>query len=150
MAYEFKMIKMVEFAETDLAGMLHFSNFFRYMEMTEHAFYRSLNLSVLPPGDQAYGWPRVQASCDFKHPVRFEEKVEIHLAVERISEKSITYLFAFHKISEPAVKNIASGRVTAVPVAENTDSRKIGAIPIPAEFSDKIEEAPKELLENFN
>ena len=30
MAYEFKLTRMVEFAETDVAGIMHFSNFFRF------------------------------------------------------------------------------------------------------------------------
>ena len=38
MAYK----RRVEFAETDMAGQVHFSNFFRYMEAAEHAFFRSL------------------------------------------------------------------------------------------------------------
>jgi len=42
MAYEFKLVRRVEFNETDAAGIVHFSNFFRYMESVEHAFFRSL------------------------------------------------------------------------------------------------------------
>ena len=47
MAYEFKAIRRVEFAETDMAGIVHYSNFFRYMETAEHGFFRSLGLSVV-------------------------------------------------------------------------------------------------------
>ena len=47
MAFEFKLTHRVAFAETDMAGIVHFSNFFRYMENTEHAFYRSLGWSVI-------------------------------------------------------------------------------------------------------
>ena len=32
MPYEFKAVRRVEFSETDMAGIVHFSNFFRYME----------------------------------------------------------------------------------------------------------------------
>ena len=46
MAYEYKMTRRIEFAETDMAGIVHFSNFFRMMEATEHAFFRSLGLSI--------------------------------------------------------------------------------------------------------
>ena len=35
MTYEFHNQHRVEFAETDMAGIVHFSNFFRYMEMAE-------------------------------------------------------------------------------------------------------------------
>ena len=42
MAHAFTMQRRVEFAETDMAGILHFSNYFRFMESVEHAFFRSL------------------------------------------------------------------------------------------------------------
>ena len=42
MAHSFSMTRSVTFAETDMAGILHFSNYFRYMEEAEHAFFRSL------------------------------------------------------------------------------------------------------------
>src|SRR5713226_3868003 len=76
MACEFKMLHRVEFADTDMAGIIHFSSYFRYMEVTEHAFFRSLGLSIV--GDPAVGWPRVHVACDFKHPLRFEDEVEAH------------------------------------------------------------------------
>ena len=39
MACEFKLTRQVEFSETDMAGIMHFSNFFRFMEAAEHAFF---------------------------------------------------------------------------------------------------------------
>ena len=47
MAFEFKAIRRVEFSETDMAGIVHYSNFFRYMETAEHGFFRSLGYSVV-------------------------------------------------------------------------------------------------------
>jgi len=35
MVYEFKLTRPVDFVETDMAGIMHFSNFFRFMEATE-------------------------------------------------------------------------------------------------------------------
>ena len=46
MPYEFKAVRRVEFSETDMAGIVHFSNFFRMMEATEHAFFRSLGFTI--------------------------------------------------------------------------------------------------------
>jgi len=45
MPYEFKHTRRVEFAETDMAGIVHFSNFFRMMESTEHAYSHIKRLS---------------------------------------------------------------------------------------------------------
>ena len=73
MPYEFKAVRRVEFSETDMAGIVHFSNFFRYMETAEHAFYRSLGFSVtLNDFDPPLGFPRVHAADP-------EEKLLRHL-----------------------------------------------------------------------
>ena len=34
--------RRVEFSDTDMAGIVHFANFYRYMEQAEHDFFRSL------------------------------------------------------------------------------------------------------------
>jgi YbgC/YbaW family acyl-CoA thioester hydrolase len=76
MAYEFKITRRVEFSETDMAGIMHYSNYFRFMETAEHQFYRSLGFSVvLAQHNPPLGFPRVHAECDYKRPLRFEDTV---------------------------------------------------------------------------
>src|SRR5439155_981679 len=89
MATEFKMTHRVEFADTDMAGLIHFSSYFRYMEVTEHAFFRSLGLSIVLTGGEKVGWPRVHVDCDFKGPLYFENEVEVHLRVRTKGERSL-------------------------------------------------------------
>ena len=147
MAFEFKLTRRVEFAETDMAGIVHFSNFFRYMENTEHAFYRSLGASVImnnlnPP----LGFPRVHAECDFKRPIRFEENLEIHLLVREKRAKVLSYLFKFRKLTENGPSDeIARGLITVVCVAHHPDG-SMGSVPIPDFLANQIEVAPAELL----
>ena len=47
MPYEFKATRRVEFSDTDMAGIVHFSKFFQYMETVEHGFFRALGFSVV-------------------------------------------------------------------------------------------------------
>src|SRR6478672_1888058 len=99
MPYAFTLTRLVEFAETDAAGIVHFANFFRYMEITEHAFLRSLGHSVHEHAEEALiGWPRLRASCEYKRPLRFEDTVEVRLLVREKRTKSIAYEFVFHKL----------------------------------------------------
>src|SRR6266478_6049027 len=99
MPYEFKLTRRIEFAETDMAGIVHFSNYFRMMEAAEHAFFRSLGASIHAHDEgNAIGWPRVSATCDYRRPLRFEEEVEVHLLVAEVRSRSIRYLFIFRKL----------------------------------------------------
>ena len=142
MAYEFKLTRRVEFSETDMAGIAHFSNFFRYMEAAEHAFFRSLGFSIVSEG---IGWPRVHADCDFKSPIRFEDEVEIHLLVREKREKSISYAVIFRKLNGEA-REVARGNLTVACVARDKPGGAMKSVPIPPEIASKIEAAPKELL----
>ena len=69
---EFEYNRRVQFAETDLAGIVHFSAYFRYMEEAEHALWRAAGLSVAR-GD--LHWPRVSASCQYATPLLFEDEI---------------------------------------------------------------------------
>ena len=43
----YTMQRRVEFSDTDMAGIAHFTNYFRYMEEAEHAFLRDRGLNVV-------------------------------------------------------------------------------------------------------
>ena len=144
--YEFKVTRRVEFSDTDMAGIMHYSNFFRFMETAEHGFYRALGFSVvMPETDPRLGWPRVHAECDYKKPLRFEDLVEIHMLVKEKRSKALTYLFRFNKLGEGTPTEVARGSLTIVCVAHHADG-SMKAVAIPPEIGDHIEVAPPELL----
>lgn len=141
MASEFIIERRVEFSETDMAGIMHFSNFFRFMETAEHEFLRSLGYSVVtrqtnPP----VGWPRVHVDCDFFKPVAFEDLLVVRLTVTRKSEKSLGYQFDFFNKNDPDTL-IARGNIVAACVTRDKNSGKMKSVPIPQEISSQIEVA---------
>jgi len=143
MAHEFKLTRRVEFSETDLAGIMHFSAFFRWMESAEHAFYRSLGFSVHGRhDDREIGWPRVHAACDYMAPLRFEDEVEIHLLVRKKNQKSLKLEFNFYNQSTHPPLKAAQGSLTVVCVDLTQNAGKMSAIPIPPSIADKIDVAP--------
>lgn len=149
MTYRFTYRKRVEFADTDVAGIMHFSNFFKFMEITEHAFYRSLGFSVHPfHGDgesPQVGWPRGQASADFRLPLHFEEEIEIELLVEEIRNRTVKYFFQFWKNpdSESGKVVAATGRFTVICVSMDAETRRMKAVAIPGEWREKLAVAPE-------
>ena len=146
MSYEYKHVRRVQFRETDAAGIVHFANFFGWMEEAEHAFFRGLGFSVHEGTPGAVGWPRVSVRCDYAAPLRFEDEAEIHLLVKEKRAKALTYLFIIRKIEGEARIEVARGEITAVCVAWDESTGKMKAITIPAELSAKIEVAPREML----
>jgi acyl-CoA thioester hydrolase len=86
----FTLRRRVQFSETDVAGIVHFSNFFRYFEDAEHALWRDAGLSIHPQ-DSPIGWPRVSASCEYHRPLRFEQEFEVRVAIAEMSSRTIRY-----------------------------------------------------------
>ena len=131
MALPFRTTRRIEFADTDMAGIAHFTSFFRYMEEAEHAFLRSLGLSVMmhdPEGQ--ISWPRVNATCDFKAPVWFEQVLDVELSIARRGRSSITYQFTF--TCEDRL--IAEGQITAV-CCRIIAGQPPASIPLPDNFA---------------
>lgn len=111
MSVVFRTTRFVEFSDTDMAGIAHFSAFFRYMEAAEHAYIRSLGLSVFSQDDESpISWPRVAASCDYKSPAMCEDELDIAVLLRRLGTKSATYAFHFSKAGTP----VAEGEMASV------------------------------------
>ena len=131
----FTTTRRVEFGDTDMAGIVHFANFFRFMESAETEFLRSLGLSVSwRDAGVKLGLPRVSASCDYQKPAYFEDVLTIAVTVERVGRKSITYRFDFANQRGEA---LAVGRITAV-LIRNTGPNSMESLELPPEMRAKL------------
>lgn len=111
MATPFRTSRRVEFSDTDMAGIMHFAAYFRYMEAAEHEFLRSLGFGVYSEIDGAnITFPRVAAKCDYHSPIRFEQLLDIDVTVVRVGTKSVTYGFLLTHEG----RKVASGELTSV------------------------------------
>ena len=88
----FRYARRVQFAETDLAGIVHFTHFFRYMEEAEHALWRAAGLSIAKAGETT-GWPRLAAAFDYKAPLRFEDEFHVLVRIADVSRRTLQYEF---------------------------------------------------------
>ncbi len=139
MPYEFKTERRVEFADTDMAGIMHFANFFEFMESTEHAFFRSLGHSLHTSRDGGMqGWARVHAECDYSAPLFYQDLVEVHLMVRKKRVSSLSYDFVFRRDGE----EVARGALEVVCVARQVDEKRMRATAMPPAIAEQIEVAP--------
>ena len=131
---EFIHNRQVQFAETDMGGIVHFSSFFRYMEEAEHAFLQSLGLSVVMYLDgKKIGMPRVSAKCDFHHPARFQDALQIFVKLHKLGTSSLSYTIDIKK----GDLLLATGSIVAV-LCELIDQLPPRSIPIPKSMRDLL------------
>ena len=127
----------MQFYETDAAGIVHFSNFFRYMEEAEHEMWRDAGLTIAARGSDI-GWPRVNVSFEYFRPLRFEEEFEAHLRIVEIGERSIRYSCT---LTSDGAK-VATGAMTIVCVSRKPNE-PMKSIPIPAHILSCLQVSPE-------
>ncbi len=136
-APRFTQHRRVEFADTDMAGVMHFAAYYRYMEAVEHAWFRALGLSVVShDGDGRISWPRAATKAEYFAPARFEDVLEMSLSVVRLGKRSLTHEVSF----------VSAGRVIARTEATIVCCR-VGAdtfesVDIPDDVRRRIEAGP--------
>jgi YbgC/YbaW family acyl-CoA thioester hydrolase len=128
---EYTLRRRVHFYETDAAGIVHFSNFFRYMEEAEHALWREAGLSIATR-KAAVGFPRIATSFEYHRPLRVEDEFEVCIKVVAKSEKTMRYQCVLTKGDE----RIATGSLTIVCVSYADGQMK--SVPIPLDIASRF------------
>lgn len=141
MASEYRTQRRIEFADTDMAGIVHFANFFKFMESVEHEFFRSLGHSLHSEIDgRMVGFARVHAECDYAAPLRYAELVDVELLVTEIRASTMSYRFRFTRAADRTL--VASGGLTVCCVTRDGDTDRLRPVPIPAAIAEELEVAP--------
>jgi acyl-CoA thioester hydrolase len=134
---EYRLRRRVQFYETDAAGIVHFSVFFRYMEEAEHALWREAGLSI-HPFEGNIGFPRVATSFDFHRPLRFEQEFDVCMRVVAMTRRTIRYACL---VLQGETK-IATGSLT-IACVKSRGNEPMTAIEIPAEITARLQAVPE-------
>jgi 4-hydroxybenzoyl-CoA thioesterase/acyl-CoA thioester hydrolase len=137
--HTFRTRRRVEFADTDLGGLVHFSRFFVFMETAEHELLRAIGTPVHFRHDgHELGWPRLAARCEYVSPVRYGDELEIEVRVVRKGRRAMTWGFRFACDG----RLVAHGEVSSICCV--LDEEQLRPVPIPARVAQRLVEAPRE------
>jgi YbgC/YbaW family acyl-CoA thioester hydrolase len=117
--------QVVQFVDTDMAGIVHFSNFFRYMEAAEDAFLKQVGVALVDlSGGKHVSLPRLSARCDYRSPARYGDVLDVSVWVKELRDKTVRYSFQFSTEG----RLVAEGEVLAI-YCEVTDQLRSVRIP---------------------
>jgi len=134
---EHRITRRVQFHETDAAGLVHFSCFFRYMEEAEHALWRAAGLSIHPRGTEV-GFPRRATGFEFYRALRFEEEFEVHIRIVAMDASTIRYRCVLTRGEDL----IARGEL-AITCVSKRPNEPMKTIPIPETITSRFRAAPE-------
>lgn len=124
--------RRVEFCDTDAAGIIHFANYYRYMEQAEHELFRELGLKIHERAADGvvYGWPRVAASANFSAPAYYDDLLEVRLTIVRRGHRSLTTRYEFWR----GETHLATGEMKTA-YCRVPDHGRLEALDIPPEVA---------------
>lgn len=120
----------IRFSDVDHAGILYYPRFLHYFHCCfEDFFERGLGIPYNHLLDvERVGFPTVHMEVDYLNPLRFGDKVEIALGVEKIGAKSITWLYTGTTSREN--KPVRAVQAKLVTVCLDMDSFKSCDVPL--------------------
>lgn len=79
--------RRIEWIDTDAAGIYHYTTTFRLAEAAEAAMHTALGIA-----ERTFGaTPRLAVEMDFRRSLRFNDEVEVTLAVAALGRSSVRY-----------------------------------------------------------
>jgi YbgC/YbaW family acyl-CoA thioester hydrolase len=135
MPFEHRLKRRVQFYETDMAGIVHFSCYFRYIEEAEHAMWRETGLSIAD--GSGIGWPRIAASFEYYRPLKFDDEFEVHLRIVGKDARTIRY----EGVISSGATRIAMGTLV-VKCVSNRPGEPMRGADIPPEIDALFQVAP--------
>ena len=78
-------------------------------------------------------------------PLRFEDRIEVHLVVRAKHDKAIEYRHVIRKLAPEGPQEVARGTIVVV-CARIVDGQPLKAIPIPDKVGRLIEAAPADMV----
>ena len=106
----------IQFVDTDLSERIHYSSIFRYFEIVDHEFFRSIGYPYKKIFQLGLDMPRVQVDCSYLGNIEYDDELEIQASISKIGNSSYTFMFNFYKENQL----VAKGHLTNVFIDRTT------------------------------
>ncbi len=127
----------VAFAESDPAGIAHFTSFFAWFEQAEHGLLAQCGVPVMERVEGALrGWPRVKAAFDFRAPAHFGELLTVTVRLEEAGVRSLRFSCEVRRDGAGG-EIVATGEMVTV-YAAMTGEGQPRALPLPDVFLQRL------------
>ena len=87
----------VIFGDTDQMGVVYYANYLRYFESARSALLRARGFSARELVDEGVMFPVTEASCRYRQPARYEDLLDVHIAVEQMRHASVRFRYAVRR-----------------------------------------------------
>ncbi len=83
----------VRYAETDAMGVAYHSNYLVWFELGRTEFCRLKGFPYREWEEAGVFLPAVEARCRYKHPARYDDLLEVHVAISDLTPFTLTFSY---------------------------------------------------------
>ena len=132
----------VRYSEVDAQKIGYNAYCLTYYDTAITEYSRALPYDYMGPVEHTgQDFDTVRTLFEYQQPVEFDEDIEVHVRISRLSRSSLTFLFEIHPEGKEGLR--ATGEVVWV----NTDQTTHKSAAIPQDLVDKMVAFEGELLE---
>jgi acyl-CoA thioester hydrolase len=102
----------VRFVETDMMGVVHHANYFRWFEMGRVEYLRQAGILLTDILADGIIFPITDVDCHYKASAKFDDLIEIQTTLENISP--VKMVFVYRVVREKDQVLLATGRTQNV------------------------------------
>lgn len=102
----------VRFVETDMMGVVHHSNYFRWFEMGRVEYLRQAGILLLELMEKNILFPITDVSCQYRSSARFDDYIVIETTMSELSKAKM--IFSYRVLKEANGELLATGRTQNV------------------------------------
>lgn len=122
----------VRFVETDMMGVVHHSNYFRWFEMGRVEYLRQAGISLWDLMNEGIVFPITKVDCEYRSSARFDDYILIETTMNALSRAQMT--FSYRVVKEADGSLLAYGHTQNVFTGE-----KNKIIRLPMKYYQKLE-----------
>ncbi|MPL63507.1 putative esterase [bioreactor metagenome] len=123
----------VRFVETDMMGVVHHSNYFRWFEMGRVEYLRQAGILLTTMMEEGILFPITDVSCKYHASAKFDDYILIETKLAEVSRVKMIFSYEVHRESDGVL--LATGQTTNLFTG---NSGKI--VRLPAHYYSKLED----------
>ncbi len=121
----------VRFVETDMMGVVHHSNYFRWFEMARVEYLRQIGILLNDMMDDNIVFPITDVDCKYRASAKFDDYILIEAVLAEVSK--VKMVFTYRVLREEDNMLLATGRT------QNAFTDKQGkVIRLPDKYFEKL------------
>ncbi|MDD7220500.1 MAG: acyl-CoA thioesterase [Clostridia bacterium] len=105
-----KYIRKAQYYETDQMGIIHHSNYIKWMEEARIRYMDQIGFSYIDVEKNGVISPVVDISISYKKPVHFDDEIEINVDVLKYNGITLEFKYEFFNITRNEICTTAQSR----------------------------------------